>query len=72
MPVRLVQTKTISSVLAVVELAVKAVARREERALVGAQAELLMKVVQPDHGSFVVDQVVIAEFAGYSVDQEAP
>jgi len=31
-----------------------------------------MKVVQPEHGSFVVDQVAIVESVEYSVDQEAP
>ena len=67
-----VQTRRTDSVPAVVELVEKVVVQQEEQALVRVQVGLLLKVVQLDHGSFGVDQVVIAESARYSVDQEAP
>ncbi len=72
MPMHSVQTRRTSSVPAVVELVEKVVVQQGEQALVRVQVGLLLKAVQLDYGSFGVDQVVIAESAEYSVDQEVP
>ena len=73
MPMRLVRTRKTSLVLAVVKLVEEALAQHGEQgqALAPVPAGLLMKAVRPGHGSFAVDQVGVAESAGYSVDQEA-
>lgn len=66
--------ETVKTILAldVVEAADKVVVPPAGQVSVQVQAEVRKKAVPLDHESFGVDLVVIAGFARYSVDQEAP
>ncbi len=57
---------------AVAELAEKQVVKLGKQASARERAGLLKKAVPPGRGSIEVDLAVIADFAKYSVNQEAP